>query len=594
MHARTLTTVLTLVVLAVGAAPAGSMTAAPQALRATKTTVGCEPDVLFQSSQSTCVVRVTDAASGKKSPPAGTVSFTSTAPRGVFEPASCTLETSGTAVATCTTTYRPVAIGNGSHLVTASYGGSETHTPTTGRYEIGVTPVNNNRRNAAKLRPPPSAIEGTTIGATTDYSDPQTPCGGMRATVWYSLAARSTERVAVRLRARGRLDAIVAVFRLVRSEYRPLGCVPTDDKGVGGIAFEAERRGRYFIVVGERGNSASSTFRLELFAPPLAELPGPRLPSGGANSSVDPLTRPEAAWSIGLAAGRTYRINLAPDRGRCLSLSLFAPGTSSFTREYPVRSRACGGYFVVTPGPDDGGRYSLLVRSQGNRGGTQRYHLHVARAGKDDIAPGLPIRSGQTRRGSLSGRSVDVLDLYRFEVTHVTEITARLQVSRTMPFELLLLSGEGGQLDCVCGTPRVRELRAQLDEGEYFLAVRARAQSVGRYRVSLLIREITSTLALIDGVEEATSELGRTVTLTARLTPSAAVGGLVRFRVDRFDPIEGWQFSRMLGARVSGGDAASVSWRPPTVGRWRVRAFYMGTRAASPSASRHVSLRVEG
>ena len=598
MHTRTLTTVLlALVVLAATAAPAGSkpaVTQSPTALRATKTAVSCQPDLLFQSSQSTCLARVTDAASGKKSAPAGTVSFSSTAPRGSFEPASCALEAIGAAAATCTTTYRPTTIGNGSHAITASYGGSETHAPTIGRYEINVTPVNNSRRNATKLRPPPSAIEGTTIGATSDYSDPETACGGIQATVWYSLAAGSTERVAVRLRARGRLDAVVAVFKLVRSQYKPLGCVPTDDKGIGGIAFQAEKRGRYFIVVGERDNSASSTFRLELFAPPLAAPPGQRLQLGGASSTVDPLTRPEAAWSVGLAAGQTYRINLAPDRGRCLSLSLFAPGVSSFTRERPVRWRTCGGYFVVTPGPDEGGRYSVLVGAQGNRGGAQRYRLQVARAGRDDTAPGLPIRNGQTRRGSLSGRSIDVLDLYRFEVTHLTEVTARLQVSHKTPFELLLLSGEGGAIDCVCGTPRVRELRAQLEEGEYFLAVRARGQSAGRYRVSLLIREITSTLALVDAVEDATSELGRAVTLTARLTPTAAVGGLVRFRIDRFDPIEGWQFSRMLSARVGSGSSASVSWRPPTVGRWRIRALYVGTRAASPSASRHVSLRVEG
>lgn len=597
MHFRMpITSALTLIVLTVGAAPADSMTAAagsPTALRATKTVVNCSPDLLFQTSSSTCTAKVTDTASGKKTPPSGTVTFTSSAPRGSFDPPSCALETSAAAAASCTTTYRPTAIGNGSHQITASYAGSDLHTPTSGRSEISVTPVNNSRRNATRLRPPPSAIDGTTVGATTDYSDPETACGELRATVWYRLASRSSGRVAVRLRARGKLDATVAIFRLVRSEYRPLGCVPTDDTGVGGISFEAERRGSYFIVVGERGDSASSTFRLELFAPPLAEPPGARLPLGGASSSVDPLTRPEAAWSIALAPGRTYRVNLAPDRGRCLSLALFGPGVSSFARGRSVRTRRCGGYLVVTPGPEEGGRYSLLVSAYGNRGGTQRYRLRVARAGKDDTAPGRPIRNGQTRHGSLSGRSIDVLDLYRFEVTHLTEVTARLHVPRTTTFDLLLLSGEGRELDCICGR-QPRELRTRLDEGEYFLAVRARNQSAGEYGVSLLIREITSTLALVDGFEEATSELGRAVALTAQVTPSAAVGGHVRFRIDRFDPIEGWQFSRMLAARVGSGGSASVSWRPPTVGRWRVRAFYLGTRAAAPSASRHVTMRVEG
>ncbi len=87
------------------------------------------------------------------------------------------------------------------------------------------------------------------------------------------------------MRARGKLDAVVAVFRLVRSQINPLGCVPTDEKGVGGIAFQALRGGRYVIVVGERDRSASSTFRLELFAPPLARAPGARLPARGIASS---------------------------------------------------------------------------------------------------------------------------------------------------------------------------------------------------------------------------------------------------------------------------------------------------------------------
>jgi hypothetical protein len=234
----------------------------------------------------------------------------------------------------------------------------------------------------------------------------------------------------------------------------------------------------------------------------------------------------------------------------------------------------------------------LLVRAQGNRGGTQRYRLRVARAGHDDTAPGLLIRNGQTRRGSLSGRAIDVVDLYRFEVDHGTDITAHLGTSSTARFELLLLSGSGSLLRCSCAAARNPELRARLDEGEYFIAVRARGGSAGRYRVSLLIREITETSALVDDLTDATAELGRAVQLSANVTPDAAVGGRVQFRIDRFDPIEGWQFSRMLSARVGTGGLATVSWSPPTVGRWRVRAFFVGSRAASPSASGHALLLV--
>ncbi len=285
-------------------------------------------------------------------------------------------------------------------------------------------------------------------------------------------------------------------------------------------------------------------------------------------------------------------MNLAADRSRCLSLTVFGPGTTSFTGTRAIRGNACGGYLVLTPGPDQGGRYSLLVRAQGDRGETQRYRLQVARAGRDDTAPGLLIRSGQIRRGALSSRSIDVVDLYRFDVDHRTEVTARLGASRGAEFELVLLSDDGNALRCACTTSRARELRARLDEGQYFVAVRARGQSVGRYRVGLLIREITATTTLIDGVPDATSELGRAARLSAQVQPDAAIGGRVQFRIDRFDPIEGWQFSRVIGAHVGSGGLATVGWLPPTVGRWRVRALFVGTTAASPSASGYVPLLV--
>jgi hypothetical protein len=587
---------LGMLVVVTSAGPAGSTPPRQHglaALRPTKTTITCKQETLTPGASTACTTKVADSGSGKKAAPAGTVTFASSAP-GSFDVESCTLAVSGAAAATCSMTYQPDAVGSGTHALTASYSGSETHAAGIGRFELYVTPSNDGRRNATTLRTPPSSVEGSTIGATSDYSDPELGCGGASSTVWYSLEIRSSGRIAVRIRARGRLDAVVAVFRRVRSQYKPLGCVPTDEKGIGGVSFQAERRGQYLIVVGERANSASSAFRLELFAPPLARAPGASLPSDGTTSSVDPLTRPEAAWSVALAAGRTYRINLAPDRSRCLPLSLYGPGTSSFGAGHAVRGRVCGGYLVFTPGPDEGGRYSLLVRAQGNRGGTQRYRLRVARAGRDDTAPGLLIRSRQTRRGSLSARSIDVLDLYRFDVTHRTDVTIRLRVPRSAAFELLLLSSEGNYVRCACGNARSPEVRAQLDEGQYFVAVRARGQSAGPYRVSLLIREITSTVALIEAVSNATAKLGSEVQLSAEVTPLAAVGGRVRFRVDRFDPIEGWQFSRIITVRVASGGLATVAWLPPTVGRWRVRGFFAGTTAASPSASGHALLLVEG
>ena len=583
------TVLLTLALAAAGPIATGDATAI--ALRPTRTTVACLPDSLSVGASTLCTAKVADTGSGKKLTPTGTVGFTSSG-SGSFDNTSCTLEGTATTVS-CEATYTPEAAGNGTHVISASYGGSETHAASSGRAELSIVPPNDALRAAQKLRQPPTSAGGTTVGATTNFSDPEPRCAAVEGNVWYAFSARRTQRIAVRLRAHGQLDAVVAAFQRVRSQFKLLGCARTDAKGIGGVAFQAQKRGRYLILVGERENSASSTFRLELFAPPLANPPGAHLPPDGARALVDPLTKPEAAWSVALAAGTTYRINLAADRDRCLSLSLFAPGTGSFANSEPLRYTGCGGYFEFTPGPDGGGRYSLLVGAEGNREGGQRYRLQVARAGVDDKAPGLLISSGEIRRGSLDGGSIDVIDLYRFEVSHRTETSARLSTSKGARFDLLLLSSTGEPIRCECGRTQAGNLRARLDAGEYFLAVRARGQSQGRYRVSLLIREITKTTVLVAGSLNATSARGQVIPLDAQVTPSAAVGGRVRFEVDHFDPIEGWQFYRLFGARVSSSGVASVSWRPPSVGRWRVHAVFLGTRAASPSESRHVLLVVE-
>ena len=68
-----------------------------------------------------------------------------------------------------------------------------------------------------------------------------------------------------------------------------------------------------------------------------------------------------------------------------------------------------------------------------------------------------------------------------------------------------------------------------------------------------------------------------------------AASGVVELQVDRFDPLTGWQFNRLLRVAVGG----SVGWRPPAEGRWRLRASFRGTIDASPSRSGYAHLLVE-
>ena len=69
------------------------------------------------------------------------------------------------------------------------------------------------------------------------------------------------------------------------------------------------------------------------------------------------------------------------------------------------------------------------------------------------------------------------------------------------------------------------------------------------------------------------------------MTP-AGVAGSVRYQLDRFDPLYGWQFREVLRVPVGAAGVAAVAWTPPTVGHWRIRARFLGTDSAAPSQTR--------
>ena len=127
--------------------------------------------------------------------------------------------------------------------------------------------------------------------------------------------------------------------------------------------------------------------------------------------------------------------------------------------------------------------------------------------------------------------------------------------------------------------------RRQLGPGRYVVAVSTAFGGASvRYTLALLIREITSTSLRLDA---ATIAPGTSVVLLPVVAKASS--GFVSIQVDRFDPLTGWQFNRLLRVRV--GEAAS--WRPPAEGRWRLRATFRGTIDASPSRSGYALLLVE-
>ena len=105
----------------------------------------------------------------------------------------------------------------------------------------------------------------------------------------------------------------------------------------------------------------------------------------------------------------------------------------------------------------------------------------------------------------------------------------------------------------------------------------------GHTGVSLLIRAITQTQTLVGGSRAVTIPPGQTASVEVRVTPGAA--GDVSTYIERFLPLDGWVFSRRVNLSTGSDGVARLSWRPPTLGRWRLRSFFRGTQTTSPSSS---------
>ena len=449
---------------------------------------------------------------------------------------------------------------------------------------LAASPPNDNRANARPLGSLPATVTGTTVEASQEARDPYA-CRPYGESVWYRLESPTQRAVSVLLDAKDDLDAVVAVYRQQRSQLPLVTCRQTDRRGKAGLAFRAEKDATYFILVAQQPQSGPGTFQLDVFAPEApARPPGARLPDSGVRSTVDPLRDADDAWSVVIPAGRTFRINLVPAGGKCISLSVYRPHTTAFSESSPIRRLECGGYAMFTPGPDGGGRYTLLVRTTAEGGGPQRYRLQAAKAGPDDTSPGLALRDGQTNRGGLLAGAIDALDLHRFTVARRSDITLAMHAGSRARFDLTVLRDDGTRVACECGESGALRSRLRLSPGRYFAVVRARDYTGGHYRLSLLVREITATVLTISGSRTAKAGSGRAVRLEARTTPAPG-GGVVRMQINRFDPLEGWQFSRIIRVRVGSGGIAAVHWTPPSVGRWEVRAAYRGTRRSSQSRS---------
>jgi hypothetical protein len=434
------------------------------------------------------------------------------------------------------------------------------------RTDLVLPPENDERGEATPLSRLPANVRGTTLGATADsYRGCGTGAGG----VWYRLKGPATGQIVVQL-ATGERDAVVVAFRRSRSEVVPVGCAPTDRNGNAVLGVATEARRDYLLLIGDRPGSAPGEFVLRVRAGEAAERRGRALPRRGVRQSVNGLTDVNDMWSVRLRRGTTYRI--AFSSSPCAYATLRARGR--------MLRFGCRAYTSFTPGRDGGGRYTFEVRAAPGPQ-RQRYLLRIAAAAPDDLGFGIELRPDSSVRGRLSPSGIDVVDLYHFEVARTSEVRLGLARPGGSAFSLLLLTEGGSRLGAAGST-----LRRRLGRGRYVVAVSGPPGTrAGRYRLSLLLRDVTATSVLISGRSAAEVAPGSAVTLQCLVSPSPA-GGRVELQIDRFDPLTGWHFHRVL--RVPGG--ATVSWRPPAAGRWRVRARFLGTRQSAPSRSGYAYL----
>lgn len=566
--------------MAVGALTVGAVLAlaAPAgAANPTTLSINCTPKITSPGIPSSCAATVTDAGPlSSRVPPSGSVGFTVEG-SGTFDPGdTCALEAVGAFSSKCTVGYTPTAISGGSHGLLATYNGDDAHGRATSRFTLGVTPANDDLERATPI-PVPGKLSGTTEGATYSDTDPDL-CSDAYAPVWYTLKPSQSGRIAVRLTVGGRIDSVVAVFREDRSKLVDLGCGVSDLSGVAGVPFDATRGATYLIAVSTPWDAVAGEFSLESMVIPPVQLPGARL-TRDADVLLDPLLHPAVAFSVELHEGKTYRINAAA-RGTCVHLELRR--SSSPSAADAATSAECSAYLLYTPGPGMA-RHVPLVASV-SEGHAAKVHVAIRRAETDDLAPGTSLEDASVRRGHLSARDADVVDVYHFGVTRSSDATLGLR--GTVHADLLLLDDKGKQLGCGCDGLATAALVKHLSAGSYLAIVRGRPAETGPYALSLRLREPTGTTIRLSAAPGTTPRIA----LAANVRPSVTGGQLV-LELERFDPLSDWHFVTTVSHALSAG--ATTFTLTPKLGGWRVRARYSGTLTASPSVSEWINFTVD-
>ena len=357
---------------------------------------------------------------------------------------------------------------------------------------------------------------------------------------------------------------------------------------------------RISCAVSAPWDARTGSFLLEAVKVPPIGLAGPML-RHDARVSLDPLLRPGAAFTLRLKQGEAIKVNAVPSRDSCMKVTILRPGARSET-DVLKASEGCEGYVVFAPDVDGWASYPLVVRFAEASSGKSKaiagkrntsagkpkttaddvppttwrptdLQIHMRRAGSDDLAPGILLRNGKVIRGALDAGMADAVDVYRFRLTQLRDAT--VWARGTSPTDLLLLGPTGATIACACEGRISSTVAKRLGRGTFFVIVRGRPGSTGRYHVSVRLRRPTTV-----SVRWAGAAAGHG---TAAAMVSPAVGGRVVFELQRFDPLSGWHFSRSMKRSLHSGKARTGV--AVGQGRWRIRARYTGSIGATPSRS---------
>ena len=287
-----------------------------------------------------------------------------------------------------------------------------------------------------------------------------------------------------------------------------------------------------------------------------------------------------------MQAGTTYKLDLVPQRHQCIR-------TRSFPRHVQLRGGRSGAAARVRrirdvhAWPEAGRPLQHLRAIPRYPVGTQRYHLQVARAGPDDIGPGVPLANQQTLRGTLNASRINVVNFFHFDVALSSDVTLRLRSrgSSTWSCSWRPAAASMRVLRIRTGVPWTRSstrpvlCRRAVSDGQRGPVPHLAPHSRDHEHADTRRRKQRG-----HDPSGPDSERRRPCDTRCR--------GHVSIYIERFLPLDGWVFSRRVNLLTGSDGVSRLSFRPPTIGRWRFRSFFRGTETASPSSSGYLVVTV--